>query len=98
MDVNDKYIILQVRNRNKDAFKFLFEAYYEDLVQFAEKMLFDIMSREDLVKDLFLYLWENAADIDIKISLRPYLYRSVKNRCLNRLKKVDIKTAIVSVR
>ncbi|MFV0592908.1 MAG: sigma-70 family RNA polymerase sigma factor [Draconibacterium sp.] len=71
----------------------MFEAYFPELVRFAEKLLFDVMGSEDVVKDLFLYLWENASNLDVKISLKSYLYQSVKNRCLNRLKKVDIKAA-----
>ena len=92
MDVSEKYIISQIQAKNKEAFKFLFESYFPELVRFAENILFDVMKSEDVVKDLFLHLWENAAKLDIKTSVKSYLYQSVKNRCLNQLKKLDIKS------
>ena len=93
MDTEDKFIISQIRDKNKEAFSFLFEGYFEELVRFAEKILFDVMKSEDVVKDLFLYLWENASKLNIQTSIKSYLYQAVKNRCLNQLKKVDIKSA-----
>ncbi|MCG8320230.1 MAG: RNA polymerase sigma-70 factor [Cytophagales bacterium] len=89
-NISEKYIIFQLRAKNKEVFKFLFESYFPELVFFAQKMLFDIMKSEDVVKDLFLHMWENAANLEIKISLKAYLYQAVKNRCLNQLKKIDI--------
>ncbi|TKG91132.1 RNA polymerase sigma-70 factor [Puteibacter caeruleilacunae] len=93
MDTGDKYILSQIRDKNKEAFSFLFEGYFEELVRFAEKMLFDAMKSEDVVKDLFVHLWENATNLEIKTSIKAYLYQAVKYRCLNHLKKVDIKSA-----
>lgn len=93
INISDKYIIAQIRAKNKEAFNFLFEAYFPKLVRFAEKMLFDVMKSEDVVNDLFLHLWENATKLNINTSIKSYLYQSVKNRCLNQLKKVDIKSA-----
>lgn len=92
MNISDKFIISQIRAKNKEAFKFLFESYFFELARFAEKILFDLNQSEDVVEDLFLHIWENSAKLDIKTSVKSYLYQAVKNRCLNQLKKVDIKS------
>jgi RNA polymerase sigma-70 factor (family 1) len=93
LNSGDKYIVEQVRKRNKEAYEFLFAEHYAELVSFAENMLFDIHQSEDIVEELFIYLWENAEKVNIQVSLKSYLYQSVKNRCLNHLKRVDIKAA-----
>jgi RNA polymerase sigma-70 factor (ECF subfamily) len=41
---------------------------------------------EEVVQDLFIFLWENRTNIDIKSSLRAFLYTSVKNRSLNYIR------------
>jgi len=38
---------------------------------------------EDLVQDFFVSLWMKAPNIQIRLSLKSYLFTSVKNRCLD---------------
>lgn len=40
-------------------------------------------SVEDLVQDIFVMLWTEAPNLNIKISLKSYLFASVKNSCLD---------------
>lgn len=40
---------------------------------------------EEVVGDVIFYLWEHRAEIDIVCSLRAYLLRAARNRCLNEL-------------
>jgi RNA polymerase sigma-70 factor (ECF subfamily) len=41
---------------------------------------------EDLVQEFFVNLWVESPYLDIKISLKSYLFTSIKNRCLDILK------------
>lgn len=40
---------------------------------------------EDLIHDVFIYLWNNRAKLEIR-SVRDYLYIAIKNRTLNKIR------------
>ncbi|MDP4678939.1 MAG: RNA polymerase sigma-70 factor [Cyclobacteriaceae bacterium] len=84
-------IITEIQNRNVQVFESLFHDFYQPLVRFAEGIVFDPQLAEDIVQNLFIHLWENCHNIEIKSSLKAYLFMSVKNRCLNRLKELQIR-------
>lgn len=61
----------------------LFQKFYTQLVRFAEGMLFDANVSQDIVQNLFIYIWDNAEDIAIHSSIKGYFFQSTHNRCLN---------------
>lgn len=68
------------------CFRSLFETYHVRLCRYAEYFLKDSMDAEEVVLDLFLYLWRNREWLSIDISIEAYLLRSVRNRSLNILR------------
>lgn len=68
------------------CFRSLFETYHVRLCRYAEYFLKDSMDAEEVVLDLFLYLWRNREWLSIDISIDAYLLRSVRNRSLNILR------------
>lgn len=80
----------EIQNKNHFVFKRLFEDLYGDLVNYANEYLFHAGSSEDVVQEVFIYLWENSNQISIKKNLKGYLYAMVRNRCLNILKSVKV--------
>ncbi|WP_103070201.1 RNA polymerase sigma-70 factor [Aquimarina sediminis] len=83
-------IIEEIKKGNREVFKNFFNKNYADLVIYANGYLFDQQVSEDLVQDVFIYIWENANGINIKSSLMGYVHSMVKNRCLNYLKSIKI--------
>jgi RNA polymerase sigma-70 factor (ECF subfamily) len=90
MQIEDKILFNEIRNRNLKVFEALFGNYYPQLVRFAEGYLFDIQECEDIVQNIFIHFWENAAQIHVEQSVKAYFFQSVKNRCLNRLRDLRI--------
>ncbi|SHG91051.1 RNA polymerase sigma factor [Flagellimonas flava] len=88
MDSNS--ILREIQKRNQFVFKKFFEDTYEELVHYANSYLFDPGYSEDMVQEVFIYLWERAGELEIKSSLRGYLYSMVRNKCLNYLKSIKI--------
>lgn len=88
MDSNS--IIQEIRNQNQFVYKRFFEDTYEELVHYANSYLFDQDWSEDIVQEVFIHLWEKSNDLEIKSSLKGYLYAMVRNRCLNFLKSIKI--------
>lgn len=72
---------------DKRSFQKLFESCYAPLCLYAKRFIEDFDTREDIVQEVFLQLWEKRGNISIHTSARNYLITSVKNYCLNQLKK-----------
>jgi RNA polymerase sigma-70 factor (ECF subfamily) len=90
MNIEDKILLNEVRKRNKKVFEALFYEYYPHLTRYAEGFIFGKQACEDIVQNLFVHLWENCEKINIETSVKAYFYQSVKNRCLNHLRDLQI--------
>ncbi|MDR1341108.1 MAG: RNA polymerase sigma-70 factor [Prevotellaceae bacterium] len=82
----DKLIIEKLKTGEEKAFKYIYDRHYVLLCRFANQILNDASLSEEIVDDAIFYLWEHRADIEITYSIRAYLMRAVRNRCLNELK------------
>ena len=76
---------------NETAFEMLFKTYYQPLCQYAYSFLSDKDEAEEVVQSTFITVWEKRKSIRIETSLKSYLYRSVRNGCLNMIKHVKVK-------
>lgn len=78
-----------VYSNYKKTLILLFESYYVPLCRYARLILKSEQSAEEVVMNVFIYIWENRTRIGIKSSLCAYLFRSVRNRCINYLRDND---------
>jgi len=76
-------LVERLRAGDVRALEELFRQQYEPLCRFAERYLRDRAASEDLVQDLFAALWARRTRLDLRGSLRAYLFASVRNRALN---------------
>lgn len=83
-------ILDEIGKRNRKVFKIFFNQHYKKLVIYANGYLFDKHASEDVVQEVYIYIWENAEGMNIKTSLKNYLYAMVRNKCLNYLKSIKI--------
>ena len=88
----DKDLIEQLKKSDETAFKSIYEEHYVFLCRLATQLLNDISLAEEIVDDVIFYLWEHRTDLENIISLRAYLIRSVRNRCLNELNTLRNRT------
>ncbi|AWW29708.1 hypothetical protein DN752_05980 [Echinicola strongylocentroti] len=91
MNVQDKILLKELQERNQEVFEALFREYYSGLLRFAEGIVFDEKVSEDIVQNIFLFLWERVEYLVITASLKQYLYQAVKNRCFNHLRNIKIR-------
>ena len=91
MDDKDEELLKRLRNRDTEAFRYLYETYFSKLVLFAESYVYDEEEAKDLVQDLFCRLWDHASSLEVKTSLKAYLLTSLRNRCLNVLRDRKIR-------
>lgn len=99
MNIEDKIVFKEIQKQNKEVFEAIFYKYYPSLLKFSEKIVFDRVVGEDIIQSLFVFIWEHAPYLEIKSSLKSYLYISVKNRCLNylRSKKIEDKYQLLFI-
>ncbi len=83
-------LLEKIKQGDKESFKRLFYHYYPRLVGYAQSYLYDKGKSEDVVQDVFLYLWEHAAQMEVKVSAQAYLYTMTRNRCLNVLRSLRL--------
>lgn len=81
----ERKIIQQLKQGKDSAYRYLFDVHYEPLCRVAYAFLKDKFLAESVVGDVIFNLWEKRQDINIQISLRAYLVRSVRNRSINYL-------------
>lgn len=90
--LEERALINKIKQGDIKAYETLFHTYYAYLCAFATKVLLNPEAAEEIVQDFFVKLWESRAEITIDTSVKNYLFRSVKNRCLNHIKHEKIKT------
>jgi RNA polymerase sigma-70 factor (ECF subfamily) len=64
-------------------FEVLFRAHYAPLCAFVSRMIGSRAVAEELVQEVFLYLWEHRATWSAHTSVRTYLFTSARNATLN---------------
>ena len=79
-----------IRTGRENAYARLFNEYYRPLSIFASTYINDLESAKEIVQDLFVYLYENRKSLVITTSLKSYLFQSVRNRCLNHIKHLQV--------
>jgi RNA polymerase sigma-70 factor len=82
-DINSKAIL----EGDTVAFEELFKRNYQSLCNYCQGIVTEHDKAEDIVQDVFVYLWNNRSSIDIKVSLKHYLYSSVRHGALKVLKR-----------
>lgn len=82
----ENLVIDKLKSGDEKAFEYIYNQYYVLLCRFAYRLLGDSALVEEIVDDVIFYLWEHRTEINITFSIRAYLFRAVRNRCLNELK------------
>ncbi len=77
---------------NKVAFEALFRKLQPGLVRFAFIHLRDQEDAREVVQEVFINVWDKRDQLDFAEELKYYLFRSVKNGCLNLIKKRRLDT------
>jgi len=71
---------------NPESFEMIYREKYVDLVRYCLQFVKERETAEEIVQDLFVYVWEKRNDIEIRTSVSSYLYKSIKNKSINYLK------------
>ena len=83
---NHNVLLRALQKGEEKAFEYIFNHYYDGLLNYAGRIVGETELANDLVQETFCKLYEGHADLNIHLSIKSYLYKSVYNSCLNELK------------
>ena len=83
----EKELFNSIKEGDEKAFELFFKSWHKRLCVFAFGYTRQMETAEDIVKDFFVHFWNNRSKLEIKSSLSGYLFRSVRNSCINYLER-----------
>ena len=87
----NEHIIRDFSVGQEKAFRILYEKYAPALRYFAAKYVEEGEVIDDIVQDVFVCLWEKRVDFKTEETIKAFLYKAVKNSCLNTIRHQGVK-------
>jgi RNA polymerase sigma factor (sigma-70 family) len=86
---SDERLVTLVRRGNHAAFDALVSRYQSRLFAFCRHLVRSREDAEDVLQDVFASAFKAMIADERPISVRPWLYRIARNRCLNHLRRIS---------
>ena len=77
---------LHMQKNNKSDFSRVYSIYFPKLVRFAREFVLSTEDAENVIQDIFIYLWEHQELLDTLTNLNAFLFTLVKNKCIDQLR------------
>jgi RNA polymerase sigma-70 factor (ECF subfamily) len=88
--LDDAAVIARVQMGDLGAFESLVRTWAKPLIAFAGALLRSPQDAEEVVQDLFVWIWEHRFEWEVQGALGAYLYRSVRNRAVSRMRHQQV--------
>jgi RNA polymerase sigma-70 factor (ECF subfamily) len=92
LNTPDGHLIELWRSGDEKAYRTLFERYFYKLYNYTLKLIPDKRVSEEIVMDVMLAVWQKRDQLNSNLSLSAYLYKSVRNRLIDHLRKQQVAT------
>jgi RNA polymerase sigma factor (sigma-70 family) len=86
-DSSDSVLWEAFKQGNQQAYADIYNLYIEDLLRYGYRITSNRQLIKDSIQDLFLHLWLSRNKLSEIGSIRFYLFRSLRNRILQDIKK-----------
>ena len=80
-------LVDRIQAGDREAFEVVFRAYYAKLADYANGMVRSRDGADDVVQEVFVALWTQRNRLSSPDNLVGYLYRAVRNRSLNQIRR-----------
>lgn len=74
----DLQLLEKLRSGDENALTGIYKKYWQPLFTSSYNILRDKQACEDIIQELFIRLWNNRQNIEITVSLKAYLYASMR--------------------
>lgn len=68
-------------------YEIIFKEYFGPLINFVNSYLDNIEDSKEVVQNTFLTIWKNRDQIELRSSVKSYLYQSTKNNMIDFIRK-----------
>jgi len=80
-----------IRVGDAAAFTEIYNRYWPKLFLHSRHMLSDDDQAQDVVQEVFSWIWQHYQDVNLNQSLSSYLYGAIRNKVLNLVKHEKVK-------
>lgn len=91
MDVKDVEILQRLKKSDKKALTELYDSYWKSLYISSYNLLKDKELCEEIIQDVFIDFWNFREKLQIKISIKSYLYACVRYKVFSEFRKNKVK-------
>jgi len=95
--MNELEVTKAIRNGDENAFRHLFNLYYDRLVAYIVTYTHDKMSSEDIVQQAFIDLWNAKDKLHECKSPKNYLYTIAYNRFIDSINKDKRRSKLLDI-
>lgn len=88
MNLSEANILRKLKEGDEDTYVLLFREYYVPLCNYSRRFLGRKDLAEDIVSETFFNIWTKREILDIRTSLKAYLFQAVGKNSLYYLRKV----------
>ena len=89
--MNETEIVIQMQQGKEEAFDLLFDTYKNKAFRLAYLISGSYTDSEDIVQEAFIKYWRQENNFNDEIALKTYLYKSIRNGCLNQLRHENVR-------
>jgi RNA polymerase sigma factor (sigma-70 family) len=86
-DQADQVLLQRIQAGDRRAIEYLISRYQQSLFNVAARLLNDTDAAADAVQFAFIQLYTHAHELHANEGLRPWLFRVVRYRCLDELRR-----------
>ncbi|MDR6785560.1 RNA polymerase sigma-70 factor (family 1) [Pedobacter africanus] len=87
----DQELLGAIKGNDHAAFEVLFNRYWEYLYSIIYRRLKDRDQAQDIVQDIFIYIWNSRASLSVRTGMEPYLFTAAKNQLYSLYRREKLK-------
>ena len=92
--ISDVQLIDWLKSGDESALTAIYKKYWQQLFLSAYNVLKDKQACEDVIQELFIKIWNSRDNIEIVVSLKAYLYASIRYEVYRQI-RVGVATSDV---
>jgi RNA polymerase sigma-70 factor (ECF subfamily) len=85
--LTDEQLLHRLRDDDKQAFAEIYDRYWEPMSLYVLKITRSPDDACDIVQDVFVSIWKRRYELNISVSLKAYLLKSVRNLSIRYIEK-----------
>ena len=87
-DYNQNDVLIEsLRNGDEQAYAYLIDTYHHKLCLYANSLVKNVYSAEDIVQNVFIKVWEQRTRLKSDHTVKSFLYKLVYNEFIDLYRK-----------